>query len=162
MMLVIVACTSSERCARKYPPSVRDSVVIRDSTVLIESTIFKVVERDSIILVPGIKGEESMPCNENGKYVIRRGGDVFVIKINNGKVDFTYDLAGTVTAFSERVSEKDREIALLKNFNTTASHKEDRVIKVKEKWVPWYYKALSLIGVLSLAYFSIRLAIKFI
>lgn len=158
ILLLLSSCVTKKACETKFPAETRikDSIVVRDSIVIKDS--IRIQTKDSIVIVESASGTDSMPCNENSKTTIKRNGDVFTIKVKNGKVYFDYDLKGTTSRFQEVISEKDREI---KNMSTGISKSAETKVVVSEvKYIPWWVKVLAWIGAISILYFAIKYAIS--
>lgn len=152
------SCATRKACDRKYPPAVRDSIRIKDSVVIHDSTIIKTKIKDSIVIVEAVKGSDSLPCNENTKQTIVRGGDKIVVEVRNGKVYVDYNLAGTTSRFNSVIEEKDRTIKELKSKD---NFREKIVVKEKiTNVIPWYITALAWIGGICLALIIGKLALK--
>lgn len=152
------SCVTRKACDRKYPPAVRDSIRIKDSVAIHDSTIIKVKIKDSTVVTQEVKGKDSLPCNENAKATIVRGGDKVVVEVRNGKVYVDYNLAGTISRFNSVIEEKDRTIKELK-FKDNFREK----VVVKEKItneIPLIITILAWIGGISLVLIIGKLALK--
>jgi len=158
IMLALTSCVTQDKCQRKFPPSVttKDSIVFKDSIRIKDSVSIRVEKKDSIVIVQGISGKDSMPCNENGKTTIRRGGDVFTITTKNGKVYFDYDLKGTESRYQFMLNEQSRVINELKLSQQYAGHSETKVVVSVVEHIPWWAQACCWIVVAIAILYAIR------
>jgi hypothetical protein len=108
----------------------KDSIVIKDSVVIHDSIVIKFEKKDSVVVVQGSSGSDSMPCSENQKSTIRRGGDIFTISVKNGVVRFSYDLAGTISRFTAEKESMQRVLDSYKAVKHNRSKVEVNTIEV--------------------------------
>lgn len=157
ILLLLSSCVTKQACEKKFPPETRikDSIVVKDSLVIKDSIVIKT--KDSIVIVEGVSGSDSIPCNENSKTTVRRNGDVFTIKVRNGKVYFDYDLKGTTSRFQELITQKDFEINKLSVMQKNSE--ETKVVVSTVTYIPWWVKVLAWIGGISIVWYAIKYAI---
>jgi hypothetical protein len=165
-LLLLGSCVTQQNCNKKFPPAsnIKDSVVVRDSFVI--KTIVKETIKDSIrikdstVVVQGVSGEDSIPCNENSTTIIRRGEDVFRIQIKEGKVFLSYDLKGTQSRYQSIIQNKDKEykeaIESFKATSVNASHSEVKVVVSEISYIPWWVKILAWIGAIGIFWLAFK------
>lgn len=156
LLIITQSCVTQKNCDKKFPPAtnIKDSVVVRDSVVIktiVKETIKDSVRiKDSTVVVQGVSGEDSIPCNENSTTIIRRGEDIFRIQIKQGKVFFNYDLKGTQSRYQSIIQSKDREykenLERFKASNVNASHSETKVVISEVMYIPLWVKILAWTG----------------
>jgi len=157
MVVFASSCVTKQACERKFPAQSKDSTVIKDSFVIKIIIKDSVAIRDSIVIHEGASGKDSVPCNENSKTVIKRGGDEFVIQVRNGKVYFSYDLKATTERYQSIIREKDKEIEQAKS---NVQVKEKVITVTKEVlYIPWWVKILAWIGAIAMVVLLVRLLI---
>lgn len=163
IIVMLTSCVTKQKCVAKFPPAMKDSVVIKDSVAVHDSIVVKFEKKDSVVIIPGSSGSDSMPCSENQKSTIRRGGDTFIISVRNGVVRFSYDLAGTMSRFTSEKESMQREIDTYKTFEHNRSTSEVNTIEVV-KPMGWFKKAIMTLGyimfsfiLLGVIYFCVKL-----
>jgi hypothetical protein len=160
MILVAIAflssCATQRRCDKKFPPSTRDSVVIKDSIVIKEKDSVVISYHDSTIIKEGVSGEDSIPCNENVKTKIVRGGDTFIIEVKDGKINFKYNLEGTISRFSKTEVDRSKIKETTKEKSKAEVH-EKTIVRVQQ-YIPLWVKILAWIGALAILYVIVKLS----
>lgn len=168
VLFVLGSCATQDRCSKKFPVtelSVKDSFVIRDSVVVkIKDSVYLSI-KDSIVYSEGMSGKDSMPCTENGRYVFKRGGDVFTVMVKDGTVFFDYNLKATQSRFLHEISFKNSQIDSLKT--AISLSKSEKVVvlpekkeSLKDKIFRYVQGVLSLIGLIWIISYLFRLLIR--
>ena len=162
MVLAAIAflssCVTQKRCDKKFPPSTRDSIVIKDSVVIKEKDSVVISYHDSTIITEGISGEDSLPCSENTTTKIVRGGDTFIIKVKDGKVHFKYDLKGTISRFSKKGIDRSSVKETTEKSSKAEVH-EKTIVRVQQ-YIPLWVKILAYIGAATILFIIIKLSSK--
>lgn len=162
MVLAAIAflssCVTQSRCDKKFHPSTRDSVVIKDSIVIKEKDSVVISYHDSTIVTEGATGQDSIPCNENTKTKIVRGGDTFIIEVKDGKVHFKYDLKGTISRYSKKEVDRSQIKETTKDKSKAEFH-EKTIVRVQQ-YIPLWVKVLAWIGAATLFYIIVKLSSK--
>jgi len=158
VLLILPGCITKKACERKFPPSetISDSIVIRDSIVIKDSTVIRYEKKDSIVIKESASGKDSVPCNENTKQVIKRGGDTFIVEVKNGKVYFSYDLAGTISRYQSIKEENLQSKTSVRDSKQSNSHSEVKVVVSTVEYIPWWARACIFITIGLLIYLSAR------
>lgn len=172
LLLVIVAlissCATEKICKQKFGAqvtSVKDSIVIKDSTVVrIKDSVYVNV-KDSVVIKEGAKGKDSIPCNENSSQTIKRGDDVFHIKVKNGMVFFDYDLKGTVSHFNSVIDYKSHQVDSLSQLIQKQSTESVKILPAPTVswWKAWLLKIWSVLELILAAiglFYIIKTVIK--
>ena len=162
MILAAIAflssCATQKRCDRRFPPSTRDSVVIKDSIVIKEKDSVVISYHDSTIVTEGVAGQDSIPCNENSKTKIVRGGDTFIIEVKDGKVHLKYDLKGTISRYSKKEVDRSQVKETTKDKSKAEFH-EKTIVRVQQ-YIPLWVKILAWIGAIASLYIIVKLSSK--
>jgi hypothetical protein len=162
LAIIFSSCVTQKKCEQKFPTqeitNIRDSVAIRDSVNIRDS--INIVSKDSIVIKEGISGKDSIPCTENAKTTIKRGGDVFNVWVKNGKVYFDYNLEGTTSRFNTTIQVLKQEIALLKESKSSNVETKTEVVTKTETYIPWWVKVLAWIGAGALVWTLVKLLIQ--
>ena len=162
LAILLSSCVTQKRCDDKFPPqekfNIRDSVAIRDSLRIRDSV--NIVTKDSIVIKEGISGKDSIPCTENAKTTIKRGGDIFNVWVRNGKVYFDYNLEGTVSRFSKEIKYLKQENLSLRESKSSNIEDKKEVVTKTETYIPWWVKVLAWIGAAALVWTLVKLLIQ--
>jgi hypothetical protein len=160
ILLLIAAtftgCITEKRCNSKFPPEV---MIIRTDSIFRET---KTIYNDTIIYVQ-IPGE--IQYSNDTIYIV---GDQIYFKPSYLKTSFAESRAYVQNnRLQHTLTQNDTIVPVtIKNAIRLTWERAERYFNQSEtkvekvKYVPWIYKALSLIGAMSLAYFALTLFIK--
>ena len=161
-VISLSSCVTRKACERKYPAIIKDSIVIKDSVVIKEkdSIVITTKIKDSIVVKEEVKGNDSIPCNENASYTIKRGGDTFKIKIKNGVVHFDYLLQGTISRYKTQIEGMERHAESMRYQSEQKSKQQTKVVVSVVEIYPLWLKILAIIGGLCIVLTIVKQLIK--
>lgn len=158
-LIAILSIFTIFSCSTIKPqPKIEVKTITKDSLVLHDSTVIKTIIRDSVAIIPGVKGKDSLPCNQNQSYVIKRGNDSFKIKIKDGIVYFDYDISSTINEYKSQID------SLTKSNSTIQKDSSDNsttitLPPIETKYVPWWVKMLAWFGAINIIYWTIKITL---
>jgi hypothetical protein len=168
IVIFLSSCATQKRCERLYPATTRikDSVIVRDSTHIIDSIVQKTVTKDSVIYIKAVKDSGEVSASENHTYRFNNGSVSVVIKIKDGKVKWNIDQQATISRFQSIIDSVSRENSIYKAKDSINSHKietiKDKPIE-RKKWyagiLEWIKNGLAIIGFIWLIVFIFTKAI---
>lgn len=137
-LIILSGCITEKRCTAKYPPSERvDSIFV-----------YKVVEKwkDTIIY-------KELPPVYIEKFVPIRDTLILLGKFASAKVWATKDI---LTGWLKEGERPVRIEYKIKTVDVVQEKIVEKEIVKQVKFVPWYYKALAVMGVLFIIFIALK------
>lgn len=144
-LIFFSSCITQEKCYERYPPSVKDSVSVHDTTIF--DTMLVVIPSEAVII------HDTIPCPElNFEKTVTKNHVTAKIKIKDGKIDFECKADSL-----QRVLNKERKERVV---TRTRSSVSKPLIVHKAYWYDIYFfrplaglSLLVLLAMLLLRYF---------
>jgi len=147
-LIILLAVSCTPKCEKlltkcKEKGCLNDSVSIKDSTVIHDSVVVKIVQKDSIVLISSQEGASSIGVKEGSKAVIKVKNGWIKAQVSDSTITISYYFP------EEKLTYSDKETtSTAKHTKEVSKQKEKTTVLVREieKPIPKILVILSIFG----------------
>jgi hypothetical protein len=170
LFLSVTSCVTSKRCNEKYPAEVRikDSIVIKDSTIITEKIVTKTNVKDSIVYTQAVKDSGEVDASENQTIKYKNDKVEVKIVVKDKIVKYYVDISATESRYQSRIDSISRELETYKYKDSTSIHSEQAIRPAVVLKLPWHTRLwqstkdfFAFLGLLVVVIFLGRMAIRY-